>query len=174
MKTSKLLLAAITLFAFAATANTASAQVSTTVQATGTVLEPITLSGTDLAFGTQLFPGIAKTITTTDAGAAQFDIDGEASKQITADFTLPTELTHTTDNTTTMSVDFTGTVAEYSTSSTPTGTNMHDPSTTLTTTLGSTSGLLYIWLGGTVSPTSTQKAGAYSGDITLTVAYTGN
>ncbi len=34
--------------------------------------------------------------------------------------------------------------------------------------------VIYVWLGGTVSPTPAQAPGIYRGTITLTVAYTGN
>jgi hypothetical protein len=174
MKISKMLLSAIAILTFVATANTSFAQ-STTVQATGTVLEPISFTNsTNLAFGASLFPGISKTVAITGSGAASIDVDGEASKEVTVTWTLPTELTHTTDGTSTMPVSFGTTDAGYNTADDPSLATTYDPSTVLTTTLGTTSGLLYLWLGGTVSPAANQTAGAYAADITVDVAYTGN
>lgn len=165
---------AISIFALLVSAGQALAQ-SATVQATGTVLTPITFtSSTNLAFGTSLFPGIDKSIAHTDAGAAEFDLSGEAGKEITATFTLPTDLTHT-DGTTTLPFSCSTTDAGYAGSSTAQGTATDfDPNSALTTTLDATNGTLSIWLGGTVQPATTQKSGSYSGDITLDLAYTGN
>lgn len=174
MKTSKLLLTAVAFFAFVATANTSFAQTKT-VQATGTVLQPISFTNaTNLTFGTALFPGISKTVGISDAGAATFDIAGEADKGVTVTFTLPTELTLTTGSAT-MPITFASTDAGYSTTDDPSGATTFDPGAgAATTTLGTTSGLLYVWLGGTVDPAINQTAGDYAADITLDVAYTGN
>lgn len=174
MKYSKALLTAIVMLM--ATVNLASGQVSSTVQATGTVLEPITVSNaTNLAFGTSIFPGISKSITISDAGAAQFDIDGETGKEVSVTFsTLPQDLTHDVDGTTTLPISFSTTDGGHNTTDDPGTATTFDPSAAQTTTLGATSGLLYVYLGGTVTPTSTQKSGAYSANITVDFAYTGN
>lgn len=174
MKISKMLLTAVALFAFVATANTSFAQTKT-VQATGTVLQPISFTNaTNLAFGNSLFPGISKTVGISDAGAASFDIAGEADKEVTVTFTVPTELTLTT-GTATMPITFSSTDAGYSTTDDPAGATTFDPDAgAATATLGTTGGLLYVWLGGTVDPATTQAAGDYAADITLDVAYTGN
>lgn len=173
MKSSNILLAVIAICLLTLTANQANAQ-SSTVQATGTVLTPMTFTSTaNLAFGTSIFPGVNKSIARTDASAANFAIDGEPGKQVTATFTLPTTLTHT-DAVTTMPVSFSTTDAGHAAASTGQGTaTAFDPNATLTTTLDATSGELHIWLGGTVQPLNTQKAGAYSGDVILDMAYTG-
>lgn len=175
MKISKLLTAVFALVAFLAISNAAYAQETATVQATGTVLEPISFTNsTNLDFGTSIFPGIDEVIAITDAGAAQFDIDGETSKEVNLTFTIPSDLIHDSDGTTTMPISFSTSDAGHNTGSDPSMATTFDPSTTATTNLGGTSGLLYVWLGGTVSPASNQKAGAYSEDIVLEVAYTGN
>ncbi len=48
-----------------------------------------------------------------------------------------------------------------------------DPTLPLITDLKN-GGRLFVWLGGTVLPTSVQPSGAYNATIVLTVAYTGN
>ncbi len=147
------------------------AQITTTVTASGTVLTPITVTGTNLSFGTSIFPGINKSVARTSADAASFTISGEASKEVTATFTLPTNLVKGADN---LPISFSTTDGGHSTSSTGQSTaTAFDPNSGVTTTL-STTGNLYIWLGGTVSPAHNQAAGAYTGDITISLVYTGN
>lgn len=141
-----------------------------TVTASGTVLEPLSVTGTNLSFGAEIFPGINESVSKTDAGAAQFDITGEAGKEITADFTLPTELSKGEDA---LTITFSSTDAGHATTEAGTATDF-DPSSTLTTSLEATDGTLFIWLGGTVEPTETQPAGEYTADITLDTAYTGD
>lgn len=151
---------------------------SATVQAVGTVLAPMTVSGSNLNFGASIFPGSNMSVAHTDGGAAQFDINGETGKEVTATFTLPTALNHTIDATATMPISFSAANAGYATLASGQGTaTTYDPSSTLTTTLGNSlvdDGQLYIWLGGTVQPSNTQMAGDYAADITLDLAYTGN
>lgn len=161
----------LTCFLFLTAFATQSFAQSATVQATGTVLEPLSVTGTNLVFGTQIFPGINEVVAKTDATASQFDISGEVSKEITATFTLPTELS---DGTNTMPITFSATDGGHATASIDQGTaTAFDPSAALTTSLSAT-GELFIWMGGTVEPAADQVAGAYSGDITLDTAYTGN
>lgn len=145
---------------------------SATTTASGTVLEPLTVSATALSFGESIFPGIDEVVERTAAEAAQFDVAGEAGKEITATFTLPTELTGAT---TPLSITFSTTDGGHATSSTDQGSATgFDPNGALTTTLEAASGELYIWLGGTVEPADNQPAGSYTADITLDTAYTGN
>lgn len=142
-----------------------------TVQAEGTVLQPLSVTATNLSFGAEIFPGIDEVVARTDAAASQFDITGETSKEITATFTLPTELTFDAN---TLPITFSATDGGHATASTEQGTaTAFDPSGALTTTL-SAAGELFLWLGGTAEPAADQAAGAYSGDITLETVYTSN
>ncbi|MEX0660578.1 MAG: DUF4402 domain-containing protein [Balneolaceae bacterium] len=159
------------LFSFVLFASQGLAQ-STTVNAEGTVLAPLEVSGTNLNFGAEIFPGLDEAVAPTDAGAAQFDISGEAGKDIEATFTLPTEMTDGTNN---LTLTFSGTDAGHATANTDQGTATEfDPNGTLTTALEATSGELFIWLGGTVEPAADQAAGTYTADITLDTVYVGN
>lgn len=143
---------------------------SATVQAEGEVLAPLSVTGTNLSFGTEILPGLELSVARTEAGAAQFDITGADSKEITVDFTLPTELTGAGDA---IPITFGSDDAGYATTDDQAGAAAHDPSGTLTTTLDATAGTLFVWLGGTISPAETQAAGSYSADITVDTAYTG-
>lgn len=158
----------ILLLAFSVTQSFAQ---SATVSASGTVLQPLSVTGTNLSFGSEVFPGINEVVDKGDATAAQLDITGEASKEVTATFTLPTELSDGTNN---LPITFSTTDGGHAATSGDQGSaTAFDPNSALTSTL-SASGELFIWLGGTVEPASDQTAGTYSADITLDTVYTGN
>lgn len=173
MKTLKKVAAFIAVFAFMAMVNQVSAQ-STTVTASGTVVKPISLSGTGISFGSEIFPGSPKTVDKTATGAAQFDISGEPGKAVNTTFTLPSEVSDGSGNT--IPLSFSSTDAGYASATTDqsTGQTGFDPSVGQSLTLEATSGELYIWLGGTITPTNTQPAGTYSANITLDVSYPTN
>lgn len=163
MKTIKILVGT---FALLTISTIATAQVTETATISGTVIEPVTITSTNLDLG-ELIQEITTTIATTDADAAQFDISGEAGKEVTLDLTLDAELTGTGAN---IPVTYSG---EYNTSGTPDGSQTHDTSTQLTTNLDASTGVLYFWVGGEVTPAVDQVAGAYSASLQLDVAYTG-
>jgi len=142
-----------------------------TVTATGTVLAPLSVTGTGLIFGDQLFPGHNEIVVTTDAGAARFDIVGEPQKEITATFTLPEILE---SGSSTMPISFSPTSGGHDNAiALQASATVFDPNAPVTVSLY-TAGEYFIWLGGTVSPSETQAAGAYTGSITLDTVYTGN
>jgi hypothetical protein len=149
----------------------ANAQV--TVKATGTVLQPIQMTGTNLNFGNNIFPGLDKKVSRSEAEAAQFDISGEAGKEVVATFTLPSDLSDGASNS--LPIVFNALDGGYAPASTDqTTASSFDPNSPFTTTLDASGGNLYLWLGGTVTPAQNQPAGTYEGDITLDIAYTGN
>ncbi|MDT8342051.1 MAG: DUF4402 domain-containing protein [Longimicrobiales bacterium] len=165
MRSNRLTLA-LALVAIAAPGALA-AQANANIQATANVLTPLTVTaGNPLAFG-DVFPGVAKTIAPVDAGVGSFGIVGETGAEVTLNFgTLPTQLSSGAN---TLPISF------------PSGSAAHgdgaadvtfDPNSVETTNLIGTA--LSVFIGGTVTPAVAQPAGAYSGNITLTVAYTGN
>lgn len=161
-------LLAVTVFQVNAQDNTA------TVTATGTVLNPITVTGTGISFGTEIFPGVDKAVAKTAVDAARFEITGEGGKDVIASFTLPTDLTHT-DGTTAMPIVFSDTDAGHSTTDdASTITADQDPNADITGTLDATNENLYLWLGGTLQPAIGQIAGDYTADITVDVVYPSN
>ena len=155
------------------TTNVALADHIAVATASGTVLTPITVTkSNDLDFGSSIFPGIDKSVTATSASAAKFTVGGEAGKQVTIVFDLPTELTKVGGAT--MPISFGATDAGRNTGNVQAEATSFDPNSTETTTLEAENGTLYIWLGGTVSPAHNQSAGEYSADITVTLEYTGS
>lgn len=172
MKLSHILMAPVAICLLILTAGQAHAQNSITVQATASVAPFFTTAtGTNLTFGTVTADGTAQAVAPTDAGAAQFDIAGTPGSEITVTFTLPTQLTNGTDN---IPIAFGATDAGYATDAANQATaTAHDPGTVLTTDLDATTGELYVWLGGTVTPAIGISGGSYSADITIDLAYTG-
>ena len=148
-------------------AGTAAAQTGN-VNATATVLTPLTVTPvSDLAFG-NVYPGVAKTVAVADASAGTFSVAGYNTAQVNLTFTLPTNLVSGTDN---LPI---GTWTGYynTTNSATVGGAAFTPSTSATTT-NLAAGALYVFVGATVSPAGTQPAGSYTGTVTMAVAYTG-
>lgn len=127
----------------------------------------------NLAFG-DVYPGIPKIIDKRNAGsAAEFQVSGTAGNEISIDFALPTYMNRSGNN---MQLIFRETDCSLDSSATPDQSNPGydniDPWHTITYSLGLNG--LTIWLGGTVVPKLNQINGAYSGNVVLTVTYTGN
>ena len=152
-----------------------------TGSATATVLTALAVSSVAaLAFG-NIYQGIATTIGNGNAAAGIYAITGAASAGIAIYMALPdyVALANGSDR---MVIAFSSTDASIDSlgGADPTGmvagagwqnTNPHSfPSATVIGSGGTTN----IYLGGKVIPTVDQTAGAYTGDIVLTVAYNGN
>ena len=149
-------------------------------QATATVLAVLAVAATQaLDFG-NVYQGVAKTQDETDnALSGKFSITGEASANISCFFQLPDyiALANGTDR---MVIAFSTTDATFSilAAGTPAvpgvGATLNTNPRNLTGTAVGAAGTSQIFLGGKVIPSVNQTAGAYSGDIVLTVAYTGS
>ena len=154
----------------------AQAQESAIIQATASVVSSMTVQGTNgLAFGA-VTPGIPKAVDKTTAGTAgEWRVTGAPSAEVTLDFTLPTNLDHAT-LASTMPITFSTTDAAYEDG---TGGGQAAPAAQIDPSVQTTAniaadGTLWVWIGGTVVPSVSETAGNYSGDITLTITYTGN
>ena len=148
--------------------------------ATATVLAALTVTATQaLAFGT-VFQGISKTVANNDAASAIFTMGGTANAGVSLYLELPSYLA-LADGSDRMVISFTTTDAIVDTTGggDPTGFvpadgyNNVNPFSLPTTANLSDAGAANVYLGGKVTPTVDQKAGAYSGDIVLTVSYNG-
>lgn len=144
------------------------------------ILGPFAISAQSLAvtnlskltFGEEIFPGSSKEISRTEAAAASFEITGEAGQEIHVTFELPPELTN--QDSEGLDISFSTTDGGYHSSQTEqANATAFDPTNGLITTLDS-DGSLYLWLGGTVHPHSTQSGGYYSADIAISASYTTN
>ncbi|HET7565194.1 MAG TPA: DUF4402 domain-containing protein [Gemmatimonadaceae bacterium] len=162
--------------AFAAVGPSPLAAQTGTINATATVLQPITITGSnDLQFG-NVFPGVNKTVDYTDAtNAGKFTVGGDGGAQVAVSFTLPTDLNGPAGSTLPISTwtgyyNTTNSATSGGASFTPSATSFN---TNLSGTTGSP-GSLYVFLGATVTPAVNQTQGAYSNTVTMTVAYTGS
>ena len=152
------------------------AQESASIQAVAVVLPSVTIVGTnDLDFE-DVLPEVRKSVNKSAIGyAGEWFITGNPQAEITLDFTLPDSL-HIVNGLETMKIGFTTADASYDDG---TGAGQTAPSGVLnpqginTRPLGG-DGTMVVWLGGTVYPTRSQNSGIYSGEVMLTVTYTGN
>ncbi len=152
--------------------------------ATATVVAALTVTASSpLAFGT-VYQGVPKSISKNVADAAVFDITGQANADLLLYLSLP-EFIGTATGDDRMTVSFSATDADIDTAivgaGDPTtfvgGWQAEDPHNLMGAAgadpcLGD-AGLCAIFVGGKVIPTLDQTAGAYTGDIILTVAYQG-
>lgn len=171
-------LALVLAIGFAVSPSLVNAQDVTNGSATATVLQALVVAAPNaLAFG-NVYQGVAKSIANNNAAAGVFTIAGSGDAVISIYMQLPEFMATASGDdrmtvafsTTDASVDSTANVNPAAFGSGWQNTNPHAFPTT--TALGP-DGDAAIFLGGRVIPSVNQKAGAYSADIVLTVAYTG-
>ncbi|MCP4633672.1 MAG: hypothetical protein GY855_12155 [candidate division Zixibacteria bacterium] len=149
-----------------------------TGSATATVVTQITLTASQaLQFG-NVYQGVPKTIANNvDASSGVFEATGLDLAEISLRLFLP-EYLALADNTDRMTIIFSATDCTVDSSgtvpSTPVGWVNENPRALTVYKIGATNTQTNLYLGGKVVPSRFQKAGAYSGDIVLTAAYTGN
>lgn len=146
--------------------------------ATATILSALTVTAdSSLRFG-NILQGVPVTVSNaSNDSSAVFRIAGQTGATVWVSLTLPAYLSHTTNSQDRMDTYFGTTAGAWDDASGPlsqpgSGTSTtYNPHTSFTQAL--TAGDLAIFLGGKVYPKVNQTAGAYSGDIVLTVIYTG-
>lgn len=158
----------IILLIFLALSNSYS-QESSNITVSATVLTRISItSKSDLNFGTDIVPGIARIVAKTDATSGRIGISGLANKQISIGFVIPSTLSN---GTTTMPITFSTTDAAYQI---PGGAvTAFNPAVVTNATFGA-AGTMNLFLGGKVTPSGSQQGGLYTGTITVNLQYTGN
>lgn len=175
MKTLKLFISTAVTTLLVLAAFTIQAQNTATVQATATVLDPVTIiNSSGMHFGDEILPGISHSISRKDAEAAKFTLVGVGGNYVSINFTLPDVLVHETSGDE-MPIIFSPTDAEKADSEDGSSNlGVFDPGQSVNHPISGTGSDLFIWLGGTINPRGDQAAGNYSGDITIEVAYTEN
>lgn len=123
----------------------------------------------EMNFGDSIFPGVEKTVLFTNSNAAEFEITGEADRQIIILFQLPSVLQD--QSSTSLDIDFSSTDAGYNPDSAdPMNATVFNPNNGATATLNSV-GKLYVWIGATVIPLHTQTGNPYQGSLILDISY---
>jgi hypothetical protein len=125
----------------------------------------------DLDFGAT-FGGIARTVLPTDVTSGEVTLTGGANAEVAVTFTsLPATLTGPGAP---IPMSYGASAAASNVAGTRAGATTFDPTAGRTTRLNVTTGLLSVYLGGTVSPAAAQTAGTYTGIVNLSASYTGN
>lgn len=178
---SGLLAGAIILVFFAGAPRICAQDVETGL-ATATVLAMLSITAAhDLAFG-DVLQGVQKSADkTVIADAGEFEITGAGGKEISMYLQLPPYLwCNTVGSEDRLICAFSNTHADIDTTvaGTPAAHGAgaivdQDPHNLQDTAIGANDNILQIFLGGTVYPAVDQRAGSYTADIILTVAYTG-
>lgn len=154
----------------------ASAQASAPIAVTTDVnTTALSVSNTlDLVFGT-VIPGTPTTVNPqSSTSAAQFVISGAKRAEVAVTMTLPTALTVGAFS---MPISFGAQGGCWRAMPGQAGCAFWDPSTVLVQRIRNSNppnNHLFVWIGGTVSPSPTQNPGVYHGTIGLSVVYTGN
>jgi hypothetical protein len=168
----------LSLAAVALAASAAQAQ-SGNVTAEATVLSPLTLTPVRaLQFG-NVFPGVARTIASTDAansGAIQIIGAGTSEVAISAG-SMTANLACVTTCTGGVATDIVLTVSAAARLNTANATPTGATAFTLGTTPANANlaaGNLWLLIGGSITPAANQAAGTYSGTIQINASYTGN
>lgn len=155
---------------------------SASVTSTATIVTPITAQATaPLAFGT-ISKGATASVAATSAQAGAVTFGGDESDNITV--TVPSSATITTSSGagSSMTVTINRAALRSNTTSAQAGASSLDASSGSATTAlsadGSGDGVandglgqLYLWIGGSVTPTAVQQRGSYSGTFTVSAAY---
>jgi len=123
-----------------------------------------------LGFGNVL-PGVPTTVQPTDAvRSGQFDITGPSLARVEITFALPTVLQAGPGLT--VPISFGATSAGYSASGSIAGQTAFDPRTPFRVNL-SVLGRGSVFLGGLLTPPTSQAAGSYTATVSVTVAIVG-
>ena len=155
----------VTVGVSAGSAHTVHAQAAN-FSVTARVFLPITVAGNrDLTFGNVL-PGVAKAIPVQGGNSGRYQVTGENNANISLTFTLPANLVNGSNL-----LPINSWVGRHNTiSNAATGVSF-TPSAAPTNTQLSATGVRWVFISGTVSPTANQAAGGYLATATLTVAY---
>ena len=166
---------------FFAIGTTAFAQ-SASVNSSATIETPISASATAaLAFGT-ITKGATATVASTAASAAGVTFSGDEGDNITISVPSSATINTTAGAGASMAVTISRSTLRVNTTGTQGTASALDASSGSATTVlsgdaggngtGSDGlGQTYLWIGGTVSPATTQQRGVYSGSFTVSAAY---
>lgn len=128
----------------------------------------------DLDFGEIILTGSAQTPAITPGSGVRFDVSGHPNKDVVISFanvTLNNNAWATTFSGTTGTLVFTPVVHHTGSSTTYTPGNVVTSGNPYTLVNSSGTGLLYLWLGGSLAIQENQPQGDYEGTFTISVAY---
>ena len=152
-----------------------------TGSATATVQTALVVSADNNLIFPALFQGVADSMANeNDDSTAQFSITGQGSAGLNLQLTLP-EYMALADGSDRMTISFRSTDAAVDTNNTTPSTVVagdgwldQNPYNLPAAAVVGSGGQTNVYLGGKVTPSVSQTAGAYTADIILTVAYNGS
>jgi hypothetical protein len=168
--------------AFSMTLMTTAHAQSASVNSTATIVTPISAAATaPLAFGT-ISKGATATVAATNASAGALNFSGDEADNITISVPATATIATTSGAGSSMTVTINRAALRSNTTSAQGAASSMDASSGSATTGlsadGSGDGVandglgqLYMWIGGSVTPTATQQRGSYSGTFTVSAAY---
>jgi len=150
-------------------------------EATATILTALTVTADSaIRFG-DVLQGVPVSVSNaSNDSSGVFRIVGAPAREISIYLALPEYLSHTTGGQDRMVISFASTDgawddAQIALPQPESGTSTNfNPYQSQALTLDAVGGNMAIFMGGTVHPSVDQTAGAYSGDIVMTVAYNGS
>lgn len=152
----------LALLARPATVGAQSAQANGSVAVTGTVLQAITITGTDLKFGNMLATQ-TRTVAPASASAGRFILTMAANTSVTISYVLPTSLG--------TGITIGSWQALYNeVNSTGSAIAVPIGATTGSYAASTSTGQMYVWLGATLT-TAGAAPGSYGAPVRLTVSY---
>jgi hypothetical protein len=155
---------------------------SASVTSTATIVTPITASAAaPLAFGT-ISKGATASVAATSSQAAQVLFSGDEADNVTISVPSTATISTTSGAGSSMTVTINRAALRSNTSNAQgTATTLDASSGSATTALSADAsgdgvnsdglGQVYVWIGGSVTPSATQQRGSYSGTFTVSAAY---
>ena len=155
---------------------------SATVTSTATIVTPIAATATaPLAFGT-ISKGATASVAANSSSAGAVTFSGDEGDNITITVPASVSIATTSGSGASMNVSINRSALRgHTTNAQGSGTTLDASSGSVTTPLSSDAsgdgtnndglGQLYMWIGGSVSPTATQQRGSYTGTFTVSAAY---
>ena len=126
----------------------------------------------DMAFG-EVMAGAAFRLDPMVDGAGAFEVDGEKGSEVLLAFILPWELIGPGESTVPISFGEADAILSPDKADPESGWRF-DPRIPITYISPEGKGKAYVWLGATVSPSFSVRAGEYEGTIVIEASYTGN
>jgi hypothetical protein len=126
----------------------------------------------DMAFG-EVLAGAAFRLDPLVEGAGAFEVDGSGGAEILLAFILPLELVGPGGSTVPISFGDADAILTPERKDPESG-GRFDPRVPITFISPNNNGKAFVWLGATVSPGFSVRAGEYEGTIVIEASYTGN
>jgi len=142
---------------------------SGTVKAEATIVQAITVTPSDLAFG-EVAAGTIGDIKATDANAAKVTIEGGPGENVEVTFDAPAKLTGPGAD---ITITWSGKMNTGGTQAASSDADLNFGAAAINSGTLDANGKLFLFIGGKIEPPANQKRGTYTADLTIDVKYPG-